>query len=147
MPSETPSPRILLVEDDVVVRFAIAEYLRACALTVIEAANSADARAILLAGPEIHVLMSDAQLAGDDNGFALAQWVRRHRPGIEVMLTSSVQNKAQIANEFCGRYPDRNTPSDAAGLTTRIQSMIAERKRRLRPPSSTATAAGKRRRR
>lgn len=139
-------PTILLVEDDVVVRFAIAEYLRACALVVIEAANATDARAILVAGPEVHVLMSDAQLAGDDNGFALAQWVRRHRPAIEVLLTSSVQHKAHIASDFCGRYPDRKTLSDSAGLATRIQSMIAERKRRLRPSSSTARAPGKRRR-
>jgi CheY-like chemotaxis protein len=146
MPREKPSPTILLVEDDVVVRFRLAEYLRACAFTVIEAANATDARAILVAGPDVHILMSDAQLAGDDNGFTLAQWVRRRRPAIEVLLTSSVPHKAHIASEFCARYPDRKTLSDSAGLATRIQSMIAERKRRLRTPPNRASAGGKRRR-
>jgi DNA-binding NtrC family response regulator len=137
---------ILLVEEDVIVRFALAEYLRACDLVVIEAPTGADARAVLIAGPVIDVLMSDAQLAGNENGFALAQWVRRHRPNVEVLLMSSLAQKAQIASDFCGRYPDRKTLSDAAGLTSRIQAMLAERKRRTRPPSSTANVNARRRR-
>ena len=114
--------------------------------TVIKAPNGADARAVLVAGPAINVLMSDAQLAGDENGFALAHWVRRHRPTVEVLLTSSLANKAQTASEFCTRYPDRATLSDATSLASRIQSMLAERKRRTRPPSSTASVSAKRRR-
>jgi CheY-like chemotaxis protein len=137
---------ILLVEEDVIVRFAIAEYLRACDFAVIEAASGADARAVLVAGPTVDVLMSDAQLAGNENGFALAQWVRRHRPNVEVLLTSSLAQKSQIASDFCARYPDRKTLSDAAGLTSRIQAMLAERKRRTRPPPSTASVNARRRR-
>lgn len=137
---------ILLVEEDVIVRFAIAEYLRACDFTVIEAASGTDARAVLVAGPAIDVLMSDAQLAGNENGFALAQWVRRHRPNVEVLLMSSLAQKSQIASDFCARYPDRKTLSDAAGLTSRVQAMLAERKRRTRSPSSTASVNARRRR-
>lgn len=140
------SPTILLVEEDVIVRFGLAEYLRACGFTVIEAPNGADARAVLVAGPAIDVLMSDAQLAGGENGFALAQWVRRHRPNVEVLLMSSLAQKSQIASDFCARYPDRKTLSDATGLTSRVQAMLAERKRRTRPPSSTADVKARRRR-
>jgi DNA-binding NtrC family response regulator len=137
---------ILLVEADVIVRFALAEYLRACDLKVLEAASAHDARQVLLAGPPIQILMSDAQLAGDENGFALAQWVRRHRPEIEVILTSSVINKAQAASDFCSRNPDQALPSEAVALATRIHTMMAERKRRLRPPSATAAATRRRKR-
>jgi DNA-binding NtrC family response regulator len=145
-PTQHDSATILLVEADVIVRFALAEYLRACGLTVIEAPNSADARAVLVAGPTIDVLMSDAQMAGGENGFTLAQWVRRHRPNIEILLMSSLTQKAQIASDFCARYSDRKSPSDAATLASRIQAMMAERKRRTRPPSSTANVNAKRRR-
>jgi DNA-binding NtrC family response regulator len=138
---------LLLVESDVIVRFALAEYLRACGVVVIEAANAQEARSILLAGPSIHVLMCEATLAGEENGFALAQWVRRHRPQIEVILTSSVINKAQSVTEFCTRDPECKLPSDAAGLATRIHAMIAERKRRLRPSPPTASTPMRRKRR
>jgi DNA-binding NtrC family response regulator len=148
MPSKQhqDTTHILLVEADVIVRFALADYLRACGLTVIEAPSAADARAVLVAGPVIHVVMSDAQLAGAENGFALAQWVRRHRPKVEVLLMSSLANKAEAASDFCARSPGRKTPSDAAGLASRIQAMLAERKRRTRPPSSAANVGAKRRR-
>lgn len=146
MPARKKDPIILLVEADVIVRFALAEYLRACQFVVIEAADAGDAKAVLVAGPAINILMSDAQLAGDSNGFALAQWVRRHRPQVEVILTSTVTKKAEAASAFCGLYPDRKTISDAAGLASRIQAMLAERKRRTRPGANTANAAAKRRR-
>lgn len=138
---------ILLVEADVIIRFSLAEFLRACGLTVIECASAQEAKQVLVAGPDIDVLMSDAILAGDENGFALAQWVRRHRPQVEVILTSSIINKAQAANAFCARDPARQAPCDAAGLATRIHTMIAERKRRMRPPSNTAATYVRRRRR
>jgi DNA-binding NtrC family response regulator len=146
MATDPQGPKtILLVEADVIVRFAVADHLRACAI-VIEAASAQDARQVLVAGPPIDIVMSDAQLAGDENGFALAQWVRRHRPDTEVILTSSIINKAQAASEFCARHPDQAVPADANGLATRIHAMMAERKRRLRPPSTTAAAPRRRKR-
>jgi DNA-binding NtrC family response regulator len=137
---------ILLVEPDVIVRFALAEQLRTCAQRVIEAASAQEARSVLVAGPEIDVLISDAVLAGDENGFALAQWVRRHRPQIETILTSSIINKAQAASDFCARNRD-GAVSDPAALATRIHSMLAERKRRMRPSSNTAAMSVRRKRR
>jgi CheY-like chemotaxis protein len=150
MPAANSGPTtILLVESDVIVRFAIAEYLRACGARVIEAPSAQDAKAVLVtvASIEIDVLMADAQLADGDNGFALAQWVRRHRPSVEVILTSSITNKADAASDFCKRNPDRVRHSDASGLATRINTMLAERKRRMRQPSTSAVLGARRKRR
>lgn len=122
---------ILLVEADVLVRFALADHLRACALTVIEAASADDAKAILIAGPACAVLLSDAQLA-EGAGFALAQWVRRHRPGIEVILTASLAGKAQAVCDLVAREPACKPPADVAQLTAKLNAMLAERKRRMR---------------
>jgi CheY-like chemotaxis protein len=142
-------PTVLLVESDVIVRFVLAEYLRACGAKVIEAPSAQDAKAVLIVGSGVSVdtLMCDAQLAGDENGFALAQWVRRHRPNVEVILTSSIANKADAAGEFCDRYPDRVRLSDSPALATRINNMLTERKRRMRPPSTTAAFGSRRKRR
>ena len=135
---------LLLVEADVVVRFALAQHLRGCGHTVVEVISGTEARAVLLAGVTIEVVLADAQLAGDDNGFALAQWVRRHRKSIDVILTGTLAQKAQVVCEFCveGDSADR----DAQGLTAHIQAMLAERKRRLRPAPKAAPVVSKRKR-
>jgi CheY-like chemotaxis protein len=148
MDSSTSSTKarltVLLVEADVIVRFALAQHLRACGHTVIEAISGTEARAVLVAGPAVEVVLADAQLAGDDNGFALAQWVRRHRKSIDVILSGTLAHKVQVACELCAEG-DR-ADQDAQGLTSRIQAMLAERKRRLRPAPKTAPAVSKRKR-
>jgi CheY-like chemotaxis protein len=140
--SSIPSPdarrTILLVEADVIVRFALAHHMRGCGCTVIEVVSGSEARAVLIAGPKVDAVLADAQLADDDNGFALAQWVRRHRKSVDVILTATLAHKVQVACEFC--VDGDRADNDAQGLTTRIQSMLAERKRRLRPASKTAPA-------
>lgn len=134
---------VLLVETDVLVRFAIADYLRACTITVIEAAGADDAKAILVAGPECAILLSGAALA-EGSGFALAQWVRRHRPRMEVILTASSASKAQAASDIAARDPACRPPGDAAQLTAKLNALLAERKRRLRQQPKTAPAKRKR---
>lgn len=140
MPSSKTSRKkliVLLVESDVLVRFALAEHLRACEITVIEAVSADDAKAILVAGPVVSMLVSDAQLAGQGSGFVLAQWVRRHRSEIETILTGSIASKVQAVTEIAARVPDC-TPGDAATLTAQLNAMLAERKRRLRQQTKSA---------
>jgi DNA-binding NtrC family response regulator len=136
---------ILLVEADVIVRFALAQHLRRCGHTVIEVVSGAEARAVLLAGPAIEVVLADAQLAGDENGFALAQWVRRHRKSIDVILTGALAHKVQVVCDFC--VESDKADRDAHGLISRIQGMLAERKRRMRPAPKTAPLVTPRRKR
>lgn len=141
MASRKASPKklsVLLVEADVLVRFALAEHLRICDITVIEAVDADDARAILVAGPQITILLSDAQLAGEDSGFALAQWVRRHRPEIDVLLTGSLASKVEAVVEIAARVPACTPGTDAAKLTANLNAMLAERRRRLRQQPRSA---------
>ena len=98
--AEKNAQRILLAEEDVIIRFGIAEYLRDCGLTVLEAATSREAKAILQALSNINVLISDPQLAGPEGGFALAQWVRRNRPGMDIILEASLEGKTAAAFEL-----------------------------------------------
>ncbi|MBK8545047.1 MAG: response regulator [Caulobacteraceae bacterium] len=140
--SPTKKRTVLLVENDVLVRFALAEYLRACEITVIEAASADDAKAVLVAGPSIDLLLCDAQLAGE--GFVLAQWVRRHRPKIETVLTGSIASKTQATAEIVSRDPACRPSGDAASLAARLNAMMAERKRRLRQQSKSAPVKRKR---
>jgi CheY-like chemotaxis protein len=65
---------VLVVEDEVLLRLSIAAYLRDCGYKVIEAAD-ADEAVLVLKQPdlEIDVLFTDVEMAGDMDGFGLAQ--------------------------------------------------------------------------
>ncbi len=139
MPTKSKSQKsdrtILLADEDVIVRLAIAEFLRGCGLQVIEAATSAEAKTILQTGQRIDVVFSDAQLAGPESGFALAQWVRRNRPKVEIVLQVSVTAKASAAFALCCP-PDGGKAFDSHALTAKIEAMQAARRRRTRPQQS-----------
>ncbi len=138
MPSSTTKPQakrvVLLAEQDVIVRVALAAHLRGCNYLVLEAANAAETKAILASGINIDVLLCDAQLAGEENGFAMSQWVRRHRPSVQVLLTGALAAKIDAVCELCGDDGHR----EAAGLIDRTRKMMAERTRRMRRPSAGA---------
>src|SRR5215470_10316268 len=91
----SPITTILLVEEDVILRLGLSEYLRACGYKVIEACDQAETRLVLQKGPAIHIVLVDARLAGDGSGFKLSQWVHKNRPSIAVMLTGGLVSKTE----------------------------------------------------
>src|SRR6266446_7858051 len=84
---EAHQPLVLVVEDEVLIRSAVAEYLRISGNLVVEAANAAEAIADFAAGVPIDIVFSDIQMPGTMDGIGLARWVYRNRPGIHVVLT------------------------------------------------------------
>lgn len=79
---------ILVVEDETLVRMAIAETLRDAGYRVLEAASAEEAMALLVSFGNIAVLFTDIQMPGALNGAALARLARRHHPGVRVIATS-----------------------------------------------------------
>jgi len=146
MPKTAPrvkQRRILLAESDVIVRLGLAQHLRACAHTVLEASNADEAKAILQSGQVCDVLICDPQLDGEESGFGIAQWVRRHRSKTKVVLAATLQAKSLAVVELCGSTPNA-APQDATALSDQIRIMLAERARRSRRPAATAGAKPRR---
>jgi DNA-binding response OmpR family regulator len=83
--SDNPTHTILVVEDDVLIRMPLVEYLRECGYQVFEAAGVAEARAVLDADTPVDLVFTDVN---QQNGFLLASWVRQHHPKTQVLLTS-----------------------------------------------------------
>jgi CheY-like chemotaxis protein len=127
---------ILLVEAEVIVRLGLAQYLRDCVHTVLEAASALEAKSILQAGKGCDVLLCDAELAHGESGFALARWTRRYRPKIKILLTASLNAKTLAAAELCGDAPF-HAASRATALQEKIRLMLAERARRARRSAAT----------
>ncbi len=79
------APRVLVVEDEFLVRLTLAEALTEEGFEVIEAGSGDEALALLQRDPLIAVLMTDIQLPGTLNGLHLVLEVRRDRPDMPVI--------------------------------------------------------------
>jgi len=93
---------VLLVEDDVMVRLAAAEFLRDCSYRVVEARDAKEAIEILRSGERVDVVFSDVRMPGDINGFEFAAWVHANYPHMPVILASgySDQKSLEAFQEF-----------------------------------------------
>jgi DNA-binding NtrC family response regulator len=119
---------ILVVEDDILVRMPIAQYLRDCGYKVIEAVNADEAMAVLLHQETVvDVVFSDIEMPGTFDGFGLAKWTREHRPGLDVLLAGTVPRAVEGAKELCeqGSMPK---PYEAQAVHDHIRRLLATRK-------------------
>jgi len=128
--ADTPFPTILVVEDEVLIRLVIADYLRDCGYKVHEAVSGEEAIAILQA-PEvsIDVVFSDVEMPGSMDGFALARWVRANKPGLEVILTSGIERSADIAATLCEAGPLMKKPYSSQDVVDRLRQLAAKARR------------------
>lgn len=87
MASADDAPRVLVVEDEWLVRIAIAAFLRDEGFLVEEAADADEAVAALAAG-DIDIVFSDIHMPGSLNGLDLARWIGTAYRDLPVILTS-----------------------------------------------------------
>src|SRR5215204_2858636 len=89
---------VLVVEDVVLVRMLICEYLRDAGFTVIEAISGDEAIAILGTTLAIDVVFADVYMPNSSiDGIEVARWIRSNKPDVKVVLTSGVANMADTA--------------------------------------------------
>ena len=86
-PAET-RPTILLVEDEWIVRDAVARGLEALGYVVEEAANGDEALAVLKGGCKPDLLFTDIRLPGSMDGWQLAEAARAACPDIPVIYAT-----------------------------------------------------------
>ncbi len=79
---------VLVVEDEFLVRFSIAEELRSAVLRVMEAATADEAWRYLQADGPADLIFSDIQTPGSMDGVELARRVLSQYPAIALILTS-----------------------------------------------------------
>lgn len=134
MLAKTENPEtILVVEDDVLVRMPISQYLRDCGYRVIEAVNADEAMVVLLhRETPIDVVFSDIEMPGAIDGFGLAKWIRENRPGLDVILTGTLTRSVDSAQELCQQGPIPK-PYDVQIVHNQIRRLLAARQAARRP--------------
>lgn len=121
----TGRERVLVVDDDEGIRFAIAKLLRMLGyqVTTAEGAEAALAR-LDATGGDIDLLVTDIQMPGM-NGDELAQATRVRRPGIRVLYVSGDHSLARVGRGVAGtRSHFLGKPFEAAELASRVREAL-----------------------
>jgi nitrogen-specific signal transduction histidine kinase/ActR/RegA family two-component response regulator len=87
---------ILVVEDDRLVRDYVLTQLHSLGYVTLDAANAAQALAVLKTNPKFDLLFTDVIMPGPMNGRQLADEIAKDRPGLKVLYTSGYTEDAVI---------------------------------------------------
>jgi DNA-binding NtrC family response regulator len=124
------TPAILVVEDELLLRMAISDYLQECGFKIYEAVTASEAIEMIESGRfVIDLVFSDVRTPGKVDGFGLAQWVRKNRPGLPVILTSGDAKKSEVAKALCENEPMFEKPYDLDLVLAHIRTVMAQQKR------------------
>ena len=121
--------RVLLVDDEDLLREVLAEQLDEAGYGVLVAANGNEALALLAAGEAVDVLVTDLSMPGMD-GLAVIRAAQERRPGLPaVLLTGYAGDGAALAvgGAVSGSFSLLRKPIRLHDLIDRIQSLLAAR--------------------
>jgi response regulator RpfG family c-di-GMP phosphodiesterase len=126
--TDTSPSSVLIVHGEIIARHAIASYLRHCGYAVVEAANT-DEAFLALGEPllTIDVVLCEVTSIGPQKCFELANWVRAHRPELEVKLVGGVETAAEKAAELCEIGPHLKRPYEPSAIVDYIKQLRASR--------------------
>jgi CheY-like chemotaxis protein len=126
-PGGSPMPAtILVVEDEVLIRLMITEYLREFGYMVLEAKDGDQAAKLLDGGDQVDVVFSDVRMPGRIDGLALAKWIARNRPEIGVLLTSAYVPPADLADSGAAVSGLLRKPYTPGEVLSRIRELTGE---------------------
>ena len=108
--------RILLVEDEPLIRFTMAEALRDCGVCVVEAATGDEAWQYLTSGGSVDLVFTDHRMPGVLTGAELATRIRRHFPRLAVVVASAYLEDRLWPGPFISKpYNLLKTAAELAG--------------------------------
>jgi CheY-like chemotaxis protein len=87
VPPETRE-RVLVVDDDAMVRKSVVAQLASLGYAVIEVGSPAEALQVIASNEPLDLVFSDNVMPGPIDGIELARLVRERRPDLKVLLTS-----------------------------------------------------------
>lgn len=114
--------RLLLVEDDPLLRMTLAEVLTEAGFTVVEAADAESALGLVASRDDFDLLLTDINLP-DADGFALASAARRLRPGLPVVYASGRLSEADPQRALPGA-PFLTKPFTLSSALTTLQGAM-----------------------
>jgi CheY-like chemotaxis protein len=126
MADQATSPQcIVVVDGDVLVRHAIADYLRQCGYVVIEASSTDEAMIVLNdESLSVDAVLCDAEAPGAQNAFQLRAWAAEHHKHVEWALAGNVEAAARKAADLCDNGPHLARPYDPQSVIEYIRRLL-----------------------
>jgi CheY-like chemotaxis protein len=119
---QTIPARVLVVEDEPLTRFTIAEALRDLGVSVVEAASADEAWQYLTAGGSAELVFTDHRMPGSMTGAQLAARIRRQYPDLTVIVTSAYFDDRELTEPVLKKpYNLFITAADLAEQARRAQ--------------------------
>jgi CheY-like chemotaxis protein len=115
--------RVLLVEDEALIRFVTAEHLRSLGLDVLEAKNG-DEALVAIGAFQVDLVITDVHMPGTTSGLDLARWIDAHRPALRLLLISALPPPAD-ATLGCVDWPAIGKPYRLDLLEERVARALS----------------------
>lgn len=114
---------VLVVEDEALIRFSIADELRDAGYAVLEARNADEAIRILEADRTVDLVFTDIDMPGSMDGLRLSALIRDRWPPIRIIMTSGKTPPSGLALPGGSRFIAKPYSSD--GLIQTMRHMLA----------------------
>jgi two-component sensor histidine kinase/CheY-like chemotaxis protein len=117
-------PKVLVVEDEMMLRMRAVDIVEDAGFTAIEAVNADEALAILESRSDIELLFTDIQMPGSMDGLKLAHAVHERWPSIKIILVSGKLTPTDAEKPILSRFFGK--PLDVKHMIAEMQEMIGQ---------------------
>ena len=122
---QTPvAPKVLVVEDEMMLRMRAVDIVEDAGFTPIEAVNADEALAILESRSDIDLLFTDIQMPGSMDGLKLAHAVHERWPSIKIILVSGKLTPTDAEKPIHSRFFGK--PLEVKQMIAQMQEMIGQ---------------------
>jgi DNA-binding response OmpR family regulator len=115
--------RVLVVEDETLLRIDISEHLRACGYEVLEA-SSAEEATNTITGMHVDLMFTDVQMPGSIDGLDLVQWVLVTRPSVKIIVASGIPDMRRKLTALCAEAHFFDKPYAVEAVEARISAAL-----------------------
>ena len=122
-PSAVP-PKVLVVEDEMILRMRAVDIVEDAGFTPIEAVNADEALVILESRSDIDLLFTDIQMPGSMDGLKLAHAVYQRWPSIKIILVSGKLTPTEAEKPTDSRFFGK--PLEVKQMIAEMQEMIGQ---------------------
>jgi two-component system, response regulator PdtaR len=119
------SIKVLIVEDEFIIRLCLADDVRDVGFDVIEAATADEAIEILESRTDIRVVFTDVQMPGSMDGVDLAHCIRRRWPPTVLIVSSGRTNPSEAELPIGTAFlPKPYSPLDLSRLLAGVSAKL-----------------------
>ena len=133
------TPKVLVVEDEMMLRMSAVNIVEDAGFTAIEAVDADDALAILESRSDVDLLFTDIQMPGSMDGLRLAHAVHQRWPSIKIILVSGQFTTAEVDKPTDSRFFGK--PLEVKQMVAEMQEMIGQGSLRILPANVCALLA------